>query len=215
MTSEIDCITDKRISSPLIFFFLVALTVAFTSLSAWPQLAPGSMDVHWNEGSSACAKNPQPPLQVHQYNTRTFILRENLCATFEAPFMYLLIGSTKALLVDSGDVADAKIVPLADMVMHLLPREKTAKLPLLVVVRDRDLDHLAGDEQFTHLSNTQVVGFDIDSVRNYYKFTYWPNGLAQIDLGDRMVDVIPTLGTTRRKSHFTTVIRDCCLPVTS
>jgi glyoxylase-like metal-dependent hydrolase (beta-lactamase superfamily II) len=108
--------------------------------------------------------------------------------------MYLLIGSTKALLVDTGDIADPKVVPLADTVMHLLPGEGPTKLPLLVIHTHRHLDHRAGDEQFTHFSNAQVVGFDIDSVRRYYKFTDWPNGLAQIDLGDRTVDVIPTPG---------------------
>lgn len=202
MASETDRITDKRLLSPLTFFVLVALAVPLTSPPAWPQLVPGSIDVHWNEGSPTCAKNPQPPLQVHQYNTRTFILRENLCTTFEAPFMYLLIGSAKALLVDTGDIADPKVVPLADTVMHLLPGEGPAKLPLLVVHTHRHLDHRAGDEQFTHFSNAQVVGFDIDSVRRFYKLTDWPNGLAQIDLGDRTVDVIPTPGHNETEVSF-------------
>jgi glyoxylase-like metal-dependent hydrolase (beta-lactamase superfamily II) len=160
------------------------------------------MGVHWDEGSPTCAKNSQPPLQLHQYNAQTFILRENLCTTFEAPFMYLLIGSTRALLVDTGDIADPKVVPLADTVMHLLPGDGPTKLPLLVVHTHRHLDHRAGDEQFTHFSNAQVVGFDIDSVRRYYKFTDWPNGLAQVDLGDRTLDVIPTPGHNATEVSF-------------
>ena len=72
------------------------------------------MDVKWNEGSKDCIKNPQPPIQVHRYNAGTFILRENLCATYEAPFIYLLIGKTKALLIDTGAVTDAKAMPLAE-----------------------------------------------------------------------------------------------------
>jgi hydroxyacylglutathione hydrolase len=44
------------------------------------------------------------------------------------------------------------------------------------------------------LRNVQVVGWDLESVRRYYNFTNWPNGLAQIDLGDRTIDVIPTPG---------------------
>jgi hydroxyacylglutathione hydrolase len=201
MARETDRI-DRRFSSRLTLFILLALAVPLTSPPAWPQLVTGSMDVHWNEGSPTCAKYPQPPLQLHQYNTRTFILRENLCTTFEAPFMYLLIGSTKALLVDTGDIADPKIVPLADTVMHLLPGEGPTKLLLLVVHTHRHLDHRAGDLQFTHFSNAQVIGFDIDSVRRYYKFTDWPNGLAQIDLGDRTVDVIPTPGHNETEVSF-------------
>jgi hydroxyacylglutathione hydrolase len=160
------------------------------------------MDIHWNEGSRNCANDPPPPLQEHQYNTRTFILRENLCRTFEAPFMYLLVGSTKALLIDTGDVADPNVVPLADTVMRLLPGEGPAKLPLLVVHTHRHLDHRAGDVQFVHFSNAQVVGFYMDSVRRYYKFTDWPNGLAQVDLGDRTVDVIPTPGHNETEVSF-------------
>src|ERR1700729_437220 len=118
MTNETDHITHKPLSLPLTFFVLATLAVPLTSLQAWPQLLPGSMDVHWNEGSTNCAKNPQPPLQVHPYNARIFIFRENLCTTFEAPFMYLLIGSTKALLIDTGDIEDSKVVPLAETVMH-------------------------------------------------------------------------------------------------
>ena len=78
------------------------------------------MDVHWNEGSKDCVKNPQPPLQVHRYNAQTFILRQSLCATYEAPFIYLLIGKTKTLLIDTGAVADAKTMPLAQTVISLL-----------------------------------------------------------------------------------------------
>jgi hydroxyacylglutathione hydrolase len=189
-------------ASRLAFFALLAFAVLFTSAPARAQLVSGSMEVHWNEGSANCAKNPQPPLQQHQYNTRTFILRENLCATFEAPFMYLLVGSTKALLIDSGDIADPNVVPLADTVMRLLPGEGTAKLPLLVVHTHRHFDHRAGDPQFTRFSNAQVVGFDIDSVRSFYKFTDWPNGLAQLDLGDRTVDVIPTPGHNETEVSF-------------
>lgn len=193
---------EKPISSRLTLFVLLALGLALTAPPGWSQLVPGSMDVHWDEGSPKCAKDPQPRLQEHPFNTRTIILRENLCTTFEAPFMYLLIGSTKALLVDTGDIEDPNVVPLAGTVMRLLPGEGPAKLPLLVVHTHRHLDHRAGDPQFALFSNTQVVGFDIDSVRRYFKFTDWPNGLAQVDFGDRMVDVLPTPGHNETEVAF-------------
>jgi len=181
---------------------LLALGVLLTASAAWPQLAPGLMDFRWNEGAEDCKASPQAPLEVHAYNQATFILRENLCATFEAPFMYLLIGSAKALLIDTGDVADPNQMPLAKTVMHLLLGDGTRKLPLLVVHTHRHLDHRAGDGQFKHLSNVQVVGFDIDSVRRFYKFNDWPNGLARIDLGDRTVDAIPTPGHNETEVSF-------------
>ena len=176
------------------------MLLAFPSATATP--APGSMNVHWSEGASDCKQHPQPPLQVHPYNAQTFILRENLCATFEAPFMYLLIGSEKALLVDTGDVADPNLIPLASTVLQLVPAAGSAKLPLVVVHTHRHLDHRAGDGQFANLANVQVVGFDIDSVRRFYQFSDWPNGSAEIDLGNRTVDVIPTPGHNETEVSF-------------
>lgn len=166
------------------------------------QVAAGSMNVHWREGSKDCKANTDAPLQVHPYNPQTFILRENLCATFEGPFMYLLVGSTRALLIDTGDVADPKQMPLAETVLHLLPGDGPSKLPLLVVHTHRHLDHRAGDEQFAHLPNVQLVGFDLESVRHFYNFTNWPNGTAQIDLGNRIVDAIPTPGHNETEVTF-------------
>jgi len=201
MVRKADRLTQTRLPLQLALFVLLA-AAALTSPPAWSQLVPGSMDVHWNEGSPNCANNPQPPLQEHRYNPETIILRESLCATFEAPFMYLLIGSAKALLIDTGDIVDPNVIPLADTVMRLLPGEGPTKLPLLVVHTHRHLDHRAGDAQFAHLSNAQVVGFDIDAVRKYYQFTDWPRGIAQVDLGDRTVDVVPTPGHNETEVSF-------------
>jgi hydroxyacylglutathione hydrolase len=181
---------------------VLSALLTLASASLWSQVAPGSMDIHWDEGAAKCATASQPPLQVHAYNQRTFILRENLCATFEAPFLYLLVGSQKALLIDTGDITDPKKMPLAETVMRLLPAEGSAKLPLLVVHTHRHLDHRAGDDQFAHLPSVQVVGFDIDSVKRFYHFTDWPNGLVEIDLGDRTVDVMPTPGHNETEVSF-------------
>jgi hydroxyacylglutathione hydrolase len=177
-----------------LFSTLLGVTLLISGLSASSQPASGSLDMHWNEGAKDCKTSPQPPLQVHAYNPQTSILRENLCATFEAPFLYLLVGSARALLIDTGDVANADQMPLERTVMGLLPQNGPAKLPLLVVHSHRHLDHRAGDGQFQGVPNVQVVGYDIDSVKRYYNFTDWPNGVAHMDLGNRIVDVIPTPG---------------------
>jgi hydroxyacylglutathione hydrolase len=161
---------------------------------ASPQLTPGSMNVHWNEGASDCAKSTQPPIQVHSYNPQTFILRENPCSTAEAPFMYLLVGSTKALLIDTGDVADPKQMPLAQTVMGLLPEVAQTKLSLLIVHTHGHLDHRLGDSQFPSLSNVEIVPTDLAHVKQFFGFPDWPNGIAQLDLGNRTIDAIPSPG---------------------
>jgi hydroxyacylglutathione hydrolase len=195
-------LVDRALSIRPMLYTWLAVWMLLTPSPARSEPVPGSMDVHWNEGALNCATNSQPPLQVHEYNIRTFILRQNLCTTFEAPFMYLLIGSTKALLIDTGDVADPDQMPLAKTVMQLLQRGESAKLPLLVVHTHRHLDHRAGDEQLLHLSDVQVVGFDLESVRRQYGFSDWPNGLARINLGERSIDVIPTPGHNETQVSF-------------
>jgi hydroxyacylglutathione hydrolase len=173
---------------------LAVSTFLLTATLAWSQPVPGSLDVHWNEGASDCSATPQEALQVHQYELQTFILRQNPCADFEANFMYLLVGSDKALLIDTGAVADPKAMPLAKTVLELLPEKDHKKLPLLVAHTHRHMDHRAGDPQFASLPSVQVVPFDLEGVRAFFGFANWPNGIAHLDLGDRTVDVIPTPG---------------------
>ena len=186
--------TNPRVLSRRTKLWLCALITAGPILSpAHSQLVPGTMDVHWNEGSEDCVKNPQPQLQVHEYNAQTFILRENLCTTYEAPFIYLLIGKTKALLIDTGAVADAKTMPLAQTVISLLSNGKS-RLPLMVVHTHGHLDHRSGDDQFRAFPDAEVVPTDVESVKSRLGVVNWPHGIGQIDLGDRLIDVIPTPG---------------------
>jgi hydroxyacylglutathione hydrolase len=163
-------------------------------IPAWSQPASGSLDVHWNQGASDCNATPQDALQVHDYEPQTFILRQSPCANFEANFIYLLVGSDKALLIDTGAIADPKAMPLAKTILELLPDKDGKKLPLLVAHTHRHLDHRAGDPQFASLPSVQVVPFELEGVRAFFGFTDWPNGIAHIDLGGRTVDVIPTPG---------------------
>ena len=176
-----------------VLYVLLALG-HLVAMPAFAQLAPGSMDVRWDAGQSDCSKSPPRPLQVHRYNDGTYLLRENLCATNEAPFMYLLVGGSKALLIDTGDVADAQQMPLATTVMSLLPSVAGAKIPLIIVHTHGHLDHRSGDTQFAALPNVQIVGTDLAHVKEYFGFARWPEGVAQVDLGGRIVDVIPTPG---------------------
>ena len=112
---------------------------------------------------------------------------------YEAPFIYLLVGKTKALLIDTGAVADAKTMPLAQTVISLLPNGKS-RLPLMVVHTHGHLDHRSGDGQFRALPDVQVVPTDLESVKSRFGLADWPNSIGQIDLGDRVIDVIPTPG---------------------
>jgi hydroxyacylglutathione hydrolase len=170
---------------------MVLLLGLSCALPAHGQIVSGSMDVKWSEGASDCQKNPQPPLQVHSYSAETFILRESLCATYEGPFLYLLVGSQRALLIDTGAVSDARQMPVARTVRALLPQPA---FPLTVVHTHGHLDHRSGDSQFASDPQTEVVGTTLEDVTHHFQLRDWPNGSAQINLGDRIVDVLPTPG---------------------
>src|ERR1043166_2748949 len=162
--------------------------------SAASEPVQGSLPAQWNNGAEDCAAASEPSLQVHAYDPQTFILRQSLCASFEGNFLYLLVGSDKALLIDTGAIADPEKMPLAKTILELLPDKDGKKLPLLVAHTHRHSDHRAGDPQFASLSSVQIVPIDLEGVRAFFGFTNWPNGTAQVDLGGRTVDVIPTPG---------------------
>ncbi len=172
-------------------YALIALVLAAPALA---QPVAGNLGVTWNAGAEDCAKNPQPPLQIHHYEPQTIILRQNLCADFEAPLLYLLIGSERALLIDTGAVDDAQAMPLAKTVSELLPVVDGTRLPLLAVHTHRHGDHRAGDAQLAALPATQVVPVDAAGMHAFFEFENWPEGLAQIDLGDRTIEVLPIPG---------------------
>ena len=181
---------------------LMLAGILLLALPAWAEPVSGSLPTQWNTGAEDCAASPQPPLQVHTYEPQTFILRQSPCANFEANFIYLLIGSDKALLIDTGAVADPQAMPLAKTIMELVPEKDHKKLPLLVAHTHRHLDHRAGDPQFASLPSVQVVPFDLEGVRAFFGFSNWPNGIAHLDLGGRTVDVIPTPGHNQTHVAF-------------
>jgi len=185
----------KRLLSLALTNALLSLaTMVSCAESAWSEPVPGSLPAQWTIGAENCAAPPQAPLQVHAYEPQTFILRQNPCAHSEANFLYLLVGSQKALLIDTGAVADPNKMPLAQTVLSLLPPKDGGRLPLLVVHTHKHRDHYAGDGQFASLPNVKVVPPDLPSVRAFFGFGHWPEGIAHLDLGDRMVDVVPTPG---------------------
>ncbi len=85
-------------------------------------------------------------------------------------------------------------MPLAKTILELLPDKDHKKLRLLVAHTHRHSDHRAGDPQFASLPSVQTVPIDLEGVRAFFGFTDWPNGISHLDLGDRIVAVIPTPG---------------------
>jgi glyoxylase-like metal-dependent hydrolase (beta-lactamase superfamily II) len=56
------------------------------------------------------------------------------------------------------------------------------------------LDHRAGDPQFLGQPGVEVLPTDLESVRARLGLSAWPEGAGLLDLGGRLVDVIPAPG---------------------
>lgn len=176
----------------LVFGLLVSARAAWSQDG--PNLVAGSLEMRWDEGADDCTTASPAPLQVHAYEPQTFILRQNPCAHFEANFLYLIVGSDRALLIDTGAIADSATMPLARTVLGLLPGEVASKPPLLVVHTHGHADHRAGDGQFESLPAVRVIPADLDTVRAFFELDDWPRGVAHLDLGGRTIAVLAAPG---------------------
>jgi glyoxylase-like metal-dependent hydrolase (beta-lactamase superfamily II) len=165
--------------------------------------AAGSLSFRWTYGSNVAAKNRDPRVQVVQYNEDTFVLRQNVCVHWEAPFTYLLFGNAGALLIDSGATGNAAHYPLRATVDAIITRWEQARgrrnLPLTVALTSgEDVAQNQGLVQFAGRPNTTIVPKPIGTMKQFYGLAgTWPGGTGTIDLGDRAITVIPTPGTHR------------------
>src|SRR5215470_16350446 len=143
---------------------------------------PGNLDVTWIHGSPNCADNPGPPLQVHQFDPDTFIIRQSKCLNFEAPFLYLLIGTSRAFLLDTGAEPPAgRPWPIHETVSQLLSGRPVS---LVVGHSHSHGDHVAGDSQFRgQTAPTIVPTAPVTDVAHFYGISDWPNSQGTLDLG--------------------------------
>jgi glyoxylase-like metal-dependent hydrolase (beta-lactamase superfamily II) len=180
------------------FLALVALGCAhapLTNRATMPDqnaIAPGVLPATWYAGGPKCAG--QPAFRVHAYNDDFYILRQPACTNYEKPFLYLLFGRDRALLLDTGagniDVAAA----VDHIVRDWLARHHRAEIELVVAHSHAHGDHVAGDSLFRGRPGITLVGRDTASVRAFFGIIRWPEDIAQYDLGDRVLDVIPIPG---------------------
>jgi glyoxylase-like metal-dependent hydrolase (beta-lactamase superfamily II) len=158
----------------------------------------GNLDVRWIHGSADPAASTDPPIQVHRYDPTTWILRQNKSVNFEAPFLYLLFGTKRALLFDTGATASDKRFPIRDVVQGLvkdwLREHRMASIELVVAHSHAHGDHVAGDGQFQRQPSTVVVHHAPAAVSEFFGIKKWPEEIVPYDLGGRVLRVIPIPG---------------------
>ena len=154
--------------------------------------------VAWQHGAASCASQTEPAIQVVRYDARTWILRQNKCLNYEAPFLFLLVGEQRALLLDTGATADSVAFPLYRTVRQLLQNWQTAHghrpLELVVAHTHNHGDHRAADAQFRGQPHVQLVGLEAEQVQQFFGLPAWPQQSAGFELGRRRLEIIPIPG---------------------
>lgn len=144
----------------------------------------------WIDGMQAS----EPQMQVQRYDTDTFVMRQSVKTNFEAPFLYLLFGKDRALLLDTG-AGGLKVRPTIDgIIADWLKAHHRTAIPLVVAHTHSHGDHRAGDPEFKDRPDTIVVGWTAPEVAAFFKIADWPHDIVKFDLGGRVLDVIPTPG---------------------
>jgi len=145
----------------------------------------GGFPAKWIDGTTC---STEEEIQTWQHAKGLFILRQSLCTSFEAPFMYLLVGKSKALLIDSG----AGGIELRPKVRELLASAGVPDIELVVAHSHSHGDHVAGDSEFKGKTKTTVVGLTATAVKTFFAIN--GDAAGSFDLGDRVIDVIPIPG---------------------
>jgi glyoxylase-like metal-dependent hydrolase (beta-lactamase superfamily II) len=157
------------------------------------------LNVAWIHGSEAAKYNTDPDIQVHACNEHTYILRQNKAVHYEAPFMFLLFGRSRAVLLDTGATASPQFFPLRRTVDGIIDGWLAAHphpgdYGLLVLHTHSHADHIAADGQFAGRPNTVIIGAERDAAWPFFGFTDEPGLVAEVDLGGRVLDCLATPG---------------------
>jgi glyoxylase-like metal-dependent hydrolase (beta-lactamase superfamily II) len=166
---------------------VLAVTLGSTPASA---ATPPHRFAHWIDGTTPS----EPQTQVQRYDADTYVIRQSVRTNFEAPFLYLLFGTDRALLIDSG-AGGLSIRPTVDAVItQWLAAHHRTSIPLVVAHSHSHGDHHQGDSEFISRPDTTVVGLKPEEVARFFGVKNWPNDIATYDLGGRALSIIPTPG---------------------
>jgi glyoxylase-like metal-dependent hydrolase (beta-lactamase superfamily II) len=155
-------------------------------------IEPGTLPARWQTGGPKCMEVPE--WQVHEYNEDLYILRESGCVHYEKPFLYLIFGKDKAMLMDTG-AGTTELASFVDgVIARWLQRKKRASIPLMVMHSHGHRDHVARDSQFRNKPGVEFVAAEVEAVQRAFGIRRWSEDIGRIDLGDRVLDVIPIPG---------------------
>jgi glyoxylase-like metal-dependent hydrolase (beta-lactamase superfamily II) len=165
---------------------LLLLFVCAAAIGWGQTLEPGVLPKSWITGGPNCVEVPD--WQVHEYNPSFYILRESGCINYEKPFLYLIFGRDRALLVDTGAGPVDTAAFTQKIIARWLKRNSRQSIPLLVVHSHGHGDHVAGDKGFAGMADVTVVAATVEAEQAAFL------NAGVIELGDRTIDTIAIPG---------------------
>ena len=72
---------------------------------------------------------------MHAYNPDFYILRQPACTNYEKPFLYLVFGRDRALLLDTGAGKVDVVLPIDSLMRAHAARTGGVTIPLVVAHR--------------------------------------------------------------------------------
>jgi hydroxyacylglutathione hydrolase len=184
----------RRVRALLILLMLAPFGLSRAAVA--PALARGVLPERWLSGGPKCMEMPE--WQVHEYNPNLYILRQSGCTDFEKPFVFLLFGKDRALLLDTGS-RNGNLTPTLQRTVHRwLSRNSRQAIPLVVVHTHGHGDHIAGDAALLEMHDPLVpltlIAAEVDADRTFFQIKHWPDDIGSVDLGGRLIDVIAIPG---------------------
>lgn len=183
-------ILPRAISKIAIVRHALALASAALLLGSAAAPAPMPTFAPWIDGTATF----EPAMQVQAVDADTFVIRQSVRTNFEAPFLYLLFGTDRALLLDTG-AGGLAVRPTVDRLIARWQAGHGGRPIRLIVAHSHGHgDHHAGDGEFRERPDTEVVGLAPAQVAAFFHLADWPRATAPYDLGHRVLDIIPTPG---------------------
>ncbi|MFD2077637.1 MBL fold metallo-hydrolase [Actinopolymorpha cephalotaxi] len=156
----------------------------------------GAPEPAWIHGALSNRLTTDPLIQVHAHDPHTYVLRQSKATSYEAPFVFLLLGNERALLLDTGATADPEKFPLRATVDGIIDDwlsehagHARDSYELVVAHTHGHGDHVAGDPQFAGRPHTTTVGVEVAAVQAYFGFSDWPEQIVRFDLGGRVLEI--------------------------
>jgi glyoxylase-like metal-dependent hydrolase (beta-lactamase superfamily II) len=159
-----------------------------------PTIETGVFPATWLVAGPNCLEVPD--WQIHEYNANFYILRESGCTNYEKPFLYLIFGRGRALLVDTGAGATVDTaITVQKLIAKWQKRNQRAEPVALVVAHSHGHgDHISGDKGFDGMANVTLIPATPEAEQKAFGIAKWPDDAGSIDLGDRVIDVLAIPG---------------------